>query len=224
MHSTPKKINKQDACPQCLRPRLHCFCAKVTALKNGLKVLILQHPQEQYKLLNSASLAHAMLENSILKVGLSWRNLSHALGVEADPKQWGVLYLKGTGGQGKPMEMFDAKKRPIAGTAALKGIIVIDGSWKQAKTMWWRNPWLLRLNRIMLNPARASRRPQTKKEGLSTIEAVALALECLGEDSVIPSTLIKNYEDLILPPGGSGQRGKAERAVREPPLQKPFDI
>jgi DTW domain-containing protein len=203
MQSNPKKINKQDACPQCLRPRQHCFCAKVSGFKNGMAVLILQHPQERYKLLNSASLAHAMLDNSILKVGLSWRNLSHALGAEADPKQWGVLYLKGTGGQGKAMEMFDAKKRPIAHTSSLKGIIVIDGSWKQAKTMWWRNPWLLRLNRIMLNPERASRRPQTKKEGLSTIEAVALALECLGEDSTIPSALIKNYQDMILSPSGT---------------------
>ena len=199
MQANEKKIDKKDACPQCLRPRAHCFCTKAMGFKNSLLVLILQHPQERYKLLNSASLANAMLNNSILKVGLSWRNLSQALGAAADPKQWGVLYLKGQGGQGKAMEIFDSKKRLIAGPA-LKGVVVIDGSWKQAKTLWWRNPWLLRLNRIMLNPQKASRRPQTKKEGLSTVEAIALALECLGEDPTIPSALIKNYEDFILAP------------------------
>jgi len=195
-----KKISKKDACPQCFRPLPLCFCAKAVAHKNSLTVLILQHPQERYKLLNSASLSHAMLENSIVKVGLSWRNFSHVLGREVDPKQWGVLYLKGQGESGKGMEIFDSKKRMMTAIPSMKGLVVIDGSWKQAKTLWWRNPWLLRLNRIMLNPQKASRRPQMKKEGLSTIEAVALALECLGEDPAIPSALIKNYEDLILRP------------------------
>ena len=139
-----------------------------------------------------------MLENSVLKVGLSWRNLSHALGRNADPKQWAVLYLKGRGKTHRPMEIFDNKKRPLAALPSLEGLVAIDGSWKQAKALWWRNPWLLRLNRIMLNPESASRRPQVKKEGLSTIEAVALALKCLGEDPEIPFALEKNYVDLIL--------------------------
>jgi hypothetical protein len=168
--------------------------------KNSLSVLILQHPQERYKVLNSAALTHAMLEKSLLKVGLSWRNLAHALGKEADPKQWGVLYLKGSGDTSRIMEIFNSKKRPLAAIPSLTGVVVIDGSWKQAKALWWRNPWLLRLNRILLNPPKASRRPQMKKEGLSTIEAVALALECLGEDPAISLALVKNYEDLILAP------------------------
>jgi DTW domain-containing protein YfiP len=198
MHTQDKKIAKKDACPKCFRPLAECFCGKVPTQKTSLTVLVLQHPQERLKRLNSASLAHAMLENSILKVGLSWRKLSHALGKEADAKQWGVLYLNGRGEGGKPMEIFDAKRRPVQGAAALTGIVVIDGSWKQAKALWWRNPWLLRLNRIMLNPQVSSMRPQTKKEGLSTIEAVAFALECLGENPGISAALVKTYGDLIL--------------------------
>src|SRR5204862_7870678 len=27
----------------------------------------------------------------------------------------------------------------------LDGIVLLDGSWKEAKTLWWRNPWLLKL-------------------------------------------------------------------------------
>jgi DTW domain-containing protein YfiP len=192
------KINKKDACPRCFRPLARCFCGKVSGLKNGPTVLILQHPQERYKLLNSAFLAHAMLDNSVLKVGLSWRNLSHALGRNADPKQWAVLYLKGHGKTHRPMEIFDNKKRSLSAFPSLEGLVVIDGSWKQAKALWWRNPWLLRLNRIMLNPKSASRRPQAKKEGLSTIEAVALALKCLGEDTAIPLALETHYADLII--------------------------
>jgi DTW domain-containing protein len=195
-----KKISKNEACPQCFRPRAACFCGRVTALNSSLTVLILQHPQERYKQLNSASLAHAMLDKSVLRVGLSWRNLSHALGKDTDPKHWGVLYLKGRGETGKPMEVFDNKKRPLAAIPALTGLVAIDGSWKQAKALWWRNPWLLRLSRIMLNPNMASRRPQTKREGLATIEAVALALECLGEAPSLSDALLKNYEEIIIAP------------------------
>jgi len=46
-----------------------------------------------------------------------------------------------------------------------------------------------------------SLRAQVKREGLSTIEAVALALEGLGEDKTISDYLIDRYEELIIKPG-----------------------
>ena len=98
MKQSLKKIDKKDACPECLRPIEQCFCSTVIPAHTSLRVLILQHPQEQYKLLNSARLAHAALDNSVMRVGLSWRNFAHALGEEANPKEWGVLYLKSGGG------------------------------------------------------------------------------------------------------------------------------
>ncbi len=201
MKQREKIIDKKEACPVCLRPREHCFCGKVPVLKNALTILILQHPQERYKLLNSALLTHTMLHNSVLRIGLCWRNFRHALGEEADPQTWGVLFLKGKGDPDRMISFFDRKHRPLSSSPAFKGLVLIDGSWKQAKTLWWRNPWLLKLNRILLNPQRASIRPQVKKEGLSTIEAAAFALECLGEDSALCALLVKHYEDRIVAPG-----------------------
>src|SRR5204863_6288174 len=65
----------------------------------------------------------------------------------------------------------------------LEGIVVIDGTWSQAKTLWWRNPWLLKLHRLVLNPARPARlgrlRREPRREALSTLEAAALALRHL---------------------------------------------
>jgi DTW domain-containing protein YfiP len=205
MEIPQKKIDKKEACPRCLRPLQQCFCDKVTPRGNTIKVLILQHPQEQYKLLNSALLAHTTLQNSVLRVGLSWRNFRHALGEEADPKTWGVLFLKPGGGAGKVVDIVDAKKRPVASFASIKGIVVIDGSWKQAKALWWRNPWLLKLNRITLNPRHPSLRAQVKPEGLSTIESIALALEHLKEDASIYSLLVREYEDFIIKPNANSR-------------------
>ena len=44
-------------------------------------------------MLGSARLLVDSLAKARLKVGLSWRNLAHALDEPADARNWGVLYL-----------------------------------------------------------------------------------------------------------------------------------
>jgi DTW domain-containing protein len=201
LKNSSKKIEKASACTSCLRPQEQCICGKIASSENTSRILILQHPQEQYKLLNSAMLSHLALKNSVLRVGLSWRNLNQALGEETDQKQWGVLYLKGIIDPSRLIELYDTKqKRLLPIKTKFKGIIVLDGSWKQAKSMWWRNPWLLKLTRITLNPSHKSLRGQVKKEGLATIEAIALALDRLGENAEIGEGLRRQYEELIIKP------------------------
>ena len=65
----------------------------------------------------------------------------------------------------------------------LEGIVLLDGTWSQAKTLWWRNPWLLKLQRLVLNPPAPARlgrlRREPRPEALSTLEAaVAGAAPC----------------------------------------------
>lgn len=193
-----EKTEKGDACPKCFRPNHKCICAKITPQENKLRVIVLMHPQEQYKLLNSSRLTHLLLKNSSLCVGLSWPNFKAVAGEHESPSQWGVLHLKPEKTNTAPVFMVDKKNKPVENMSHLRGIIVLDGSWKQAKSLWWRNAWLLKLNRMGLNPTKASLRPQVKQEGLSTIEAVAAALEFLGENVDIPNLLRKSYEELII--------------------------
>jgi hypothetical protein len=156
----------------------------VPVFENLISVIILQHPQEQYKQLNSAWLANIMLKNSHVRVGLSWN---------------GILFLNNKGKAGDPpVTIQNRKKQFSADYGFLKGIIALDGSWKQAKTLWWRNPWFLKLNRISLNPAHASLRAQTREGGLSTIEAIAFALDNLGEDKLTGESLRENFRRLII--------------------------
>jgi DTW domain-containing protein YfiP len=194
------KIDKNKACDRCLRLKQDCFCNKVKSFVTSLKVIILQHPQEQFKLLNSARLAHLALSNSRIMVGLSWPNFKRVAGEDQMPSQWGILYLKSGNRSGKPLEIIDRNKKIIDQPSGLKGIIALDGSWKQAKALWWRNPWFLKLNRISLNPDHPSLRKQTKTEGLSTIEAIAHALFCLGEKEETADSLIEQYENFIIEP------------------------
>src|SRR5438034_1387422 len=69
-------------------------------------------------------------------------------------------------------------QRAILGN--LEGIVLLDGTWSQAKALWWRNAWMLKCQRIILGPKAPSRYGQLRKEprrdGLSTIEAAGMLL------------------------------------------------
>ena len=208
------KFNRNAVCANCFREKQVCICDAAESFSNRIRVLILQHPQEQFKVLNSARLTRLALKNSDLRVGLSWPNFKRVCGDGSLPSEWGILYLKNElhlssnndsasakqADKNSAMSVTGKNGRVIEDLSQIKGIVVIDGSWKQAKAMWWRNPWFLRLNRISLNPSHPSLRKQVKKSGLSTVEAAALALGELGEDRCICQSLIKQYEELIVKP------------------------
>ena len=176
-------------------------------LQSRLKVLILQHPQEPDKELGTARLVQTLLpESATLRVGLSWPNLKKATGdAAAVPSEWAVLYL-GAGRFEPSTEdrlLFLDKKgkpRPDAGVPPqLKGVILLDGTWSQAKTLWWRNAWLLKLHRCALVPAAPSlygkKRKEPRRECLSTVESVALTLDLLGEAPEIRAGLIQAFRE-----------------------------
>lgn len=153
----------------------------IEAVKNSLRVLVLQHPQEPDKELGSAALLVRGLENSRLRVGLSWSSLSKALGEEAKPSEWAVLYLGAKGVKfPKAVNFVNKKNEPVPPPEKLVGLVVLDGTWSQAKALWWRNSWLLKLKRIVLQPELPSRyghlRKEPRREAVSTLESVALAL------------------------------------------------
>ena len=176
---------------------------------NRIFLLILQHPQERREPLATAAAAVATLRHAKLVAGLSWPNLARALGRNADPGRWGVLYLGSVhpvalastgelvlvGRQGEPV----GDPEPIL--RGLEGIVLLDGSWSQAKTLWWRNPWLLKLHRLVLNPPRPARlgrlRREPRREALSTIEAAALALRHLEPDPAPADALLAALDRLI---------------------------
>jgi|SRR5215471_1660838 DTW domain-containing protein YfiP len=160
-------------------------------IENRRFVLILQHPQEKKEALATASATCSALRRASLVIGLSWPNLARALGRRADAKQWAVLYLgsvhPSSYGLDQEIIALDRHGQPAADQQAilkaLEGVVLLDGSWSEAKALWWRNPWLLKLHRIVLNPQGTSRfgrlRREPRRESLSTIEAAALVLKHL---------------------------------------------
>jgi hypothetical protein len=196
-------------CARCGKPPALCVCSDVTPIDNRIALLILQHPQEQDRELGTARLTLLHLRRAAMKIGLSWPSLAKALGREVDPKRWAVLYLGAASAAMLPhdreLTLLDAKGTPLTdqerAIKGIEGVIVLDGSWSQAKTLWWRNPWVLKCRRLALNPKQPSRygklRREPRREGLSTLEAAALALARLGNQPEIETALGASFARLL---------------------------
>ena len=208
-----------QTCPNCHKPAALCVCAAIDPIATRAALVILQHPQEQDHALGTAAIAQRQFANSRLVVGLSWPSLAAALArPNADARRWGVLYL-GPHTSREPRRVLsavDADGAPLVDQdhliAALDGIILLDGSWSQAKALWWRNPWLLKLRRLVLAPPRPSLygtlRKEPRADSVSTIEAAAYSLAAIEGDPTIAERGLVPLVLLLARHGG----GKPSRA------------
>ena len=146
-------------CPRCGKPLPLCICDSVKPVESRLSLLILQHPQEQDRALGTAQLTAMHFKDAVVKIGLSWPSLSKALGRKVDdPSRWAVLYL----GSAKVADLdteaeivainrkgeIEPHQRAIL--SDIEGVVLLDGTWSQAKALWWRNAWMLKCQRIIL--------------------------------------------------------------------------
>jgi DTW domain-containing protein YfiP len=197
-------------CPSCHKPLPLCICGSITPIESRIALLILQHPQEQDRALGTARLTALHFKNAVLKIGLSWPSLSRALGRPVhDPSRWAVLYL----GSAKVADL-DTDRDIVAINRKgevednqrgilkdIEGIVLLDGTWSQAKALWWRNAWMLKCQRVILGPARPSLygklRREPRRDGLSTIEAAAMLLAALEKRPDIEATLNASFERML---------------------------
>jgi DTW domain-containing protein len=229
-----KQAEHSTKCAVCWKGPELCLCNDIQPSKTKTKVLILQHPQEARNPWGTARLTSLALSNSVHKVGLSWRSLSKALGEPAEPSKWGVLFLgamkdKQDRPSNKPFQILSSEGRSVA-PQKLEGIILLDGNWKQSKTLWWRNPWLTRLNRIVLNPGvpsvfnRISRQP--RKDCLCTLESARHTLAALEKNHEafvrLDELLKKHVEKVELVRPAVRPSGPTRRAAPRPP-RKPSE-
>jgi DTW domain-containing protein YfiP len=197
-------------CQQCGKPLPLCICDSVTSIESSIELLILQHPQEQDRALGTARLTAMHFKDAVVRIGLSWPSLSKALSRTVhDPSRWAVLYL----GSAKVADLdtdaeivainrkgeIEPHQRAIL--SDIEGIVLLDGTWSQAKALWWRNAWMLKCQRVILGPRRPSRygklRKEPRRDGLSTIEAAGLLLAGLEKRPEIAETLNASFDRML---------------------------
>jgi tRNA-uridine aminocarboxypropyltransferase len=205
----PSPADPSTECPHCRKPPALCVCEGIARIDNKVSLLILQHPQEQDRELGTARLTALHFKHALLKIGLSWPSLTKILGRPADPQRWAILYLGSVKAaavlpdrdivvvnkNGNAVDHQDSALREI------EGIILLDGTWSQAKALWWRNGWMLKCKRVVLGPKRPSRygklRREPRSDGLSTIEAAAMLLARLERKPEIETALVASFERLL---------------------------
>ena len=205
----PEAPGSATECADCRKATALCVCDGIVPIENKVAVLILQHPQEQDRVLGTARLAALHFRDAVMKIGLSWPSLSKILGRTADPHRWAVLYLGSVKAaqlapereivfvnrKGEPERDQDVLMRDI------EGIVLLDGTWSQAKALWWRNAWMLKCRRVVLGPRRPSRygrlRREPRRDGLSTIEAAGMLLSRLERRPDIEETLVASFERML---------------------------
>lgn len=197
-------LAKQERCARCTRPKPLCICDKLPEEKlvSPIEIVILQHPQESDVVLGTAPLVTALLSRAETRVGLSWPSLDAALGRKVAREKWAVLFASKLTPE---LVQRLAKERVLLldrhdqarpkDAAPLEGFIVLDGTWSQAKTLWWRNPWLLKLERIALQPREPSMygklRKEPRREWVSTLEAIADVLPAFDPQAELTRTELR---------------------------------
>ncbi len=194
------------ACPACGKPAAVCVCDRITPVQGRLSVLVLQHPQEQDVVLGSVPVLARGWAATRVRVGLSWPSLAAAWGEPVDPARWAVIWP-----QNLPRPLTEAEQAAPAvfvdrrggrlDLAALDGLVVLDGTWSQAKTLWWRNAWLLKLGRAVVHPREPSiygkLRKEPRREFVSTLEATADALVAAGEADEARTELRRAFRTMV---------------------------
>ncbi|MDF2693132.1 MAG: hypothetical protein K0S65_1515 [Labilithrix sp.] len=180
----------RDVCARCRRPTEGCYCAHVKPIDTRTRLLLLQHPRERYVAIGTAHMASLCLTNSELHVGIDWSRSEAVARALADPARPPILLYPGEGA-------VDIVKSPPPGPVTL---VVVDGTWAQAKKVVRTNPILGALPRYAFVPPTPSEyriRKEPDDASVATIEALVHALSALEGDGDRFATLLAPFRAMI---------------------------
>lgn len=162
----------RPVCARCRRPTKVCYCAALPTLDTTTRVVILQHPRERDMPIGTARMASLCLPNAALHVGVRWDAHAPLAAALGDPARPPILLYPGPGAK-------DILAEPPRGPVTL---VVVDGTWSQAKTVVRDNPVLQALPRYAFStpaPSQYRIRKEPRAEYVSTIEALMYVLGAL---------------------------------------------
>jgi DTW domain-containing protein YfiP len=162
-------------CSRCRRPSRVCYCGALPSLPTATRVVILQHPRERGMPIGTARMASLCLPAAELHVGVRWDDSAPLVRALRDPSRPPILLYPGPAAR-------DILCDPPPGPVTL---VVVDGTWSQARTVVRDNPVLQALPRYAFatpEPSEYRIRREPRTEYVSTIEALMHVLGVLEGD------------------------------------------
>jgi DTW domain-containing protein YfiP len=202
----------RPVCGRCLRPRSVCYCAELASLPTRTRVVVLQHPRERKVGIGTARMAHLALPGSVLRVGVDFSDDPVVAAALAGPAPAYVLYPR-------PGAVAPADLPPGPVT-----LVVLDGTWNQARKLLTRNPALAALPGIALAPRRPSGyriRRQPAPFCVSTIEALAELLGAVEPDGARFAGLLAPFESMVARQERFARETRARRHRRRGSVPRP---
>lgn len=172
-------------CARCFLLVDRCVCADIPRVATAVHVAIARHWREVAKHSNTGRLAHLALPNSSL----------HSVGRKGAPLDESALTAGNTWLLYPEGPVLD----PGAPAPRVDRLIVLDGTWHQARRMRQRLGCLRGLPILRLPPTGVVRerlRKSPTRDGLSTLEAIAAAVARL-ESAAAGDALLALYDDVV---------------------------
>jgi len=181
----------RSVCERCRRPTVVCYCAHIPTLPTRTKIVLLQHPRERRMGIGTAHMAHLALPNSIVRVAYDFARdpVVHAILTEPSPSPVAVLFPGP-----------DARDVATLPPGEPLTLIVIDGTWSQARSLLRTNPALAALPRVAFAPRKPSDyriRRQPAELCVSTIEALAEVLSILEPPGLSFERLLDPFRAMV---------------------------
>lgn len=189
-------VERRPECGRCSRPQKVCLCPFLPEhpLHISTHLYIIQHPAEENKVLRTVPLLAACLPRDKCKVKIGRR-----FSEERDPELSAICRSSGTlilypGAEAANLEEFIIDSPIYPST-----IVIIDGTWSQAKDIFYKNSLFRLPKQVQLNTSISSQyviRTQPTNRCLSTLECAAVALSILEKNISIHETLLRPLQAL----------------------------
>ena len=179
----------RTVCLSCFRPSALCFCRHLVRVDNRTPLLIVQHPHERFHPLGTARIAERCLGNVRIAVDYD-RGLRDGVRPLEIPEGAALLY---PGPEARDLATLSPADRP-------RSLVVLDGTWHQARSLYRDLPALHALPQLTFNPGRPSQyriRKEPRLECVSTIEAVVYALKLLEPETPGFDDMLKAFTGMI---------------------------
>lgn len=178
---------RRPTCARCDRPVVVCYCEFITELDTRTRVLLLQHPRERRVGIGTARIARLSLPNSEIRVGVDF---SEDAVVQNALTQNAYLLFPSK----NAIDLAEVKQdKPVT-------LVVVDGTWWQARSLWKRNPSIAALPHVRFTPRAPSDyriRREPADHCVATIEALAHVLGTLEGDPARFDALLPPFRAMV---------------------------
>ncbi len=179
--------NPRAICSRCRRPQSACWCEALVPVEARTRVVFLQHPRESRVAIGTARIAQLGLTRSELHEGISFSDNARIQELLSQP---GTALLFPGEGAVAPGELAEPPET----------LLVIDGTWPQARKMFALNPALQSVPRIGFVPEKPGNyriRREPAAHCVATVEAVVEVLAAFERDRARFEPLIRAFDSMV---------------------------